>query len=69
MSHFVEYDLGKFFVAVYSGEYFYVINRDKNAKPQVEQIVSFNPQYWAMGIQMLPKWETTFAVVRDDRGV
>lgn len=65
---FIEYDRDKFFVTVLNDEFYYLVTRFSDDK-QIGKIRSITSSYVTMGIQMLPRYEQTFVVVRDNRGV
>jgi hypothetical protein len=63
---FVEYEIGEFLVTCTNDSNFYLVNRDKKT---TTPIASLNANYITMGIQMLPKYEIQYAIVRDLRGI
>ena len=63
---FVEYEIGEFLVTCTNDSNFYIVNRDKKS---TTPIASLNANYITMGIQMMPKYEVQYAIVRDLRGI
>ena len=68
VTDFFEYDRDKFFVAALKDDFYYLITRFASDS-QIVKIRSITSAYITMGIQMLPRYEQTFVVVRDNRGV
>jgi len=68
VTDFIEYERDKFFVSVLKDDYFYLVTRFVEEK-QMGRIKSISNGYLTMGLQMLPRYEQTFVVVRDNHGI
>ena len=66
VSDFIEYERNKLLVACPGESEFYLVNRDGG---RITPIASLNQNYITLGMQMMPGYETSFALVRDTRGI
>ena len=66
VSDFIEYERNKLLVACPRESEFYLVNRDGG---RITPIASLNQNYITLGMQMMPGYETSFALVRDTRGI
>ena len=66
VNDFVEYERDVFLVTCLNDTNFHLIKR---LEKKVVSIRSLNPNYISMGIQMMPQYETQFALIRDTRGI
>ena len=66
VSDFIEYQPHQLLVSCPGDDNFYLVNRDGG---RITPIASLNQNYVTLGMQMMPGYETSFALVRDTRGI